>query len=87
MQALQEQARHRYVKLWLRNSASDYLRGTVTQLFAKYSILLLNYNNNSRYSYGQFVEINSHSLFSKWFSEVCKIKNVIKTLFTHCTMD
>lgn len=23
-----------------------------------------------RYSYGQFVEINSHSLFSKWFSEV-----------------
>uniref|UniRef100_A0AAQ4PJP6 Pachytene checkpoint protein 2 homolog n=1 Tax=Gasterosteus aculeatus aculeatus TaxID=481459 RepID=A0AAQ4PJP6_GASAC len=25
---------------------------------------------SSRYSYGQFVEINSHSLFSKWFSEV-----------------
>ena len=24
----------------------------------------------SRYSYGQLVEINSHSLFSKWFSEV-----------------
>ena len=23
-----------------------------------------------RYSYGQLVEINSHSLFSKWFSEV-----------------
>lgn len=23
-----------------------------------------------RYSYSQFVEINSHSLFSKWFSEV-----------------
>lgn len=23
-----------------------------------------------RYSYGQFIEINSHSLFSKWFSEV-----------------
>lgn len=23
-----------------------------------------------RYAYGQLVEINSHSLFSKWFSEV-----------------
>lgn len=22
-----------------------------------------------RYSYGQLIEINSHSLFSKWFSE------------------
>lgn len=27
--------------------------------------------SHCRYSYGQFVEINSHSLFSKWFSEVC----------------
>uniref|UniRef100_A0A8C2Z621 Pachytene checkpoint protein 2 homolog n=1 Tax=Cyclopterus lumpus TaxID=8103 RepID=A0A8C2Z621_CYCLU len=26
-----------------------------------------------RYSYGQFVEINSHSLFSKWFSESGKL--------------
>ncbi|XP_066572122.1 pachytene checkpoint protein 2 homolog isoform X3 [Amia ocellicauda] len=25
---------------------------------------------SNRYRYGQFVEINSHSLFSKWFSEV-----------------
>ena len=24
----------------------------------------------ARYSYGQLIEINSHSLFSKWFSEV-----------------
>lgn len=23
-----------------------------------------------RYQYGQLIEINSHSLFSKWFSEV-----------------
>ncbi|XP_056300033.1 pachytene checkpoint protein 2 homolog [Pseudoliparis swirei] len=28
---------------------------------------------SSRYSYGQFVEINSHSLFSKWFSESGKL--------------
>ncbi len=25
---------------------------------------------SDRYTYGQLVEINSHSLFSKWFSEV-----------------
>lgn len=25
---------------------------------------------SDRYSFGQLVEINSHSLFSKWFSEV-----------------
>uniref|UniRef100_A0AAR2IR83 Pachytene checkpoint protein 2 homolog n=1 Tax=Pygocentrus nattereri TaxID=42514 RepID=A0AAR2IR83_PYGNA len=28
---------------------------------------------SGRYSYGQFVEINSHSLFSKWFSESGKL--------------
>uniref|UniRef100_A0A3B4GGK6 Pachytene checkpoint protein 2 homolog n=2 Tax=Pundamilia nyererei TaxID=303518 RepID=A0A3B4GGK6_9CICH len=28
---------------------------------------------SSRYLYGQFVEINSHSLFSKWFSESGKL--------------
>ncbi len=27
-------------------------------------------NMSDRYSYGQLIEINSHSLFSKWFSEV-----------------
>ena len=25
---------------------------------------------SGRYTYGQLIEINSHSLFSKWFSEV-----------------
>ncbi|KAJ8041863.1 Pachytene checkpoint protein 2-like [Holothuria leucospilota] len=28
---------------------------------------------SGRYSYGQFIEINSHSLFSKWFSESGKL--------------
>ncbi|RVE62606.1 hypothetical protein OJAV_G00158710 [Oryzias javanicus] len=28
---------------------------------------------SDRYSYGQFIEINSHSLFSKWFSESGKL--------------
>ena len=30
----------------------------------------LSVNLSDRYSYGQLIEINSHSLFSKWFSEV-----------------
>ena len=30
----------------------------------------LTINMSDRYTYGQLVEINSHSLFSKWFSEV-----------------
>lgn len=34
--------------------------------------------SHRRYSYSQFVEINSHSLFSKWFSEVC--------LFLYCVV-
>lgn len=33
-----------------------------------------------RYSYGQFVEINSHSLFSKWFSEVHPAVSVLKNI-------
>jgi len=28
---------------------------------------------SDRYDYGQLVEINSHSLFSKWFSESGKL--------------
>lgn len=28
---------------------------------------------SSRYQYGQLIEINSHSLFSKWFSESGKL--------------
>lgn len=28
---------------------------------------------SSRYAYGKLVEINSHSLFSKWFSESGKL--------------
>lgn len=31
---------------------------------------------NNRYKRGQLVEINSHSLFSKWFSEVIKISDL-----------
>lgn len=36
---------------------------------------------SSRYSYGQFVEINSHSLFSKWFSEVYLALSMLKKNF------
>lgn len=34
---------------------------------------------SDRYTHGQLIEINSHSLFSKWFSEV---SNVMTKLFT-----
>lgn len=37
--------------------------------------------SHRRYSYSQFVEINSHSLFSKWFSEVV-FTRVYTVLFT-----
>jgi SpoVK/Ycf46/Vps4 family AAA+-type ATPase len=26
-----------------------------------------------RFTHGELIEINSHSLFSKWFSEVCTV--------------
>jgi hypothetical protein len=29
---------------------------------------------NHRYTHGELIEINSHSLFSKWFSEVCTVQ-------------
>lgn len=29
--------------------------------------------SSSRYSHGKLIEINSHSLFSKWFSESGKL--------------
>ena len=35
----------------------------------------LTINMSDRYTYGQLVEINSHSLFSKWFSEVRLTEN------------
>ena len=34
-----------------------------------------------RYCYGELVEINSHSLFSKWFSEVSNISFVCTCSF------
>jgi SpoVK/Ycf46/Vps4 family AAA+-type ATPase len=30
---------------------------------------------NHRYTHEELIEINSHSLFSKWFSEVCNIQS------------
>lgn len=37
-----------------------------------------------RYTHGQLVEINSHSLFSKYFSEVCTVKLMLTfSLVTH----
>ena len=30
---------------------------------------------NHPYTHGELMEINSHSLFSKWFSEVCTVQS------------
>ena len=35
----------------------------------------------SRYAYTQLIEINSHSLFSKWFSEVRRRSSIIIIVF------
>ena len=35
-----------------------------------------------RYSYGHLVEINSHSLFSKWFSEVTNLLSSTALIMT-----
>ena len=37
---------------------------------------------SDRFSYGQLIEINSHSLFSKWFSEV--IINYLILTVSYC---
>ena len=39
--------------------------------------------NHLRYRYGQLVEINSHSLFSKWFSEVSIYTNPVLWIVHH----
>jgi hypothetical protein len=38
--------------------------------------------HDARYEYGKLVEINSHSLFSKWFSESGKL---VQRLFAQVT--
>lgn len=39
---------------------------------------------NSKFTYGQLVEVNTHSLFSKWFSEVSNFlkQNLIDLVMT-----
>ncbi|XP_076868630.1 pachytene checkpoint protein 2 homolog isoform X2 [Brachyhypopomus gauderio] len=49
------------------------LHGTGKTSLCKALAQKLSIKMSGRYSYGQFVEINSHSLFSKWFSESGKL--------------
>jgi hypothetical protein len=79
VQVPQAQGRHPYAKHLHRSCPLDFQTGkqslfsdevskalpSLSLLFEAIHMLL-----PCRYSYGQFVEINSHSLFSKWFSEV-----------------
>lgn len=86
--------RRLYAKDLLRNSPLDCLAGVTS--FIKYKRLLLNVLYSSplfffthflRYSHSQFVEINSHSLFSKWFSEVqldpSHLKHYLRSMSEH----
>lgn len=82
----QGQEKPHSAKLSPRSCLSDCRAGNVTLLSlscvsTSCSLRFLNLSVNSslcRYSYGQFVEINSHSLFSKWFSEVHPAVSVLK---------
>jgi SpoVK/Ycf46/Vps4 family AAA+-type ATPase len=37
---------------------------------------------NHRYTHEELIDINSHSLFSKWFSEVCTLQFCLNALAT-----
>jgi len=50
-------------------------------LAQKLSIVL-----QDRYKYTQLVEINSHSLFSKWFSEVLAVILLVVDSLSYCTL-
>lgn len=72
------QERHLYAVLWPKSCLFDFLIGLSSSILdvddAKH--------NNLRYTQARLLEINSHSLFSKWFSESGKL---VQRLFTSIT--
>ena len=55
----------------VQSSSTKTVHQTVSQVGREGDYIVLCMNTCFiRYAYGQLVEINSHSLFSKWFSEV-----------------
>lgn len=53
--------------LMSKSAATGVARGLICKIIV---LTLFFFFFNPRYRYGQLIEINSHSLFSKWFSEV-----------------
>ena len=69
----QGQERRRYVELWLRNSQYDCQIGNVTCGLLLREPNSLKFSSFIRYPSARLLEINSHSLFSRWFSESGKL--------------
>jgi hypothetical protein len=64
-----ERAKHRFAELSLKSFLYGCRKGEL-QMRGGWAVYR---GNNARYRTGKIVEINSHSLFSKWFSESGKL--------------
>lgn len=73
----QELVKHRYAGPTLRKQPSDC---RTSKLLVRIGIV--DEADSDRYTETKLVEINSHSLFSKWFSESGKL---VQKLFSHVT--
>lgn len=95
---LQAQGRHHYAKHWLKNYQYILTPGFVIMCFSMdctpLSLLCKNSQCDSglclfpnRYPQSQLVEVNAHSLFSKWFSESGKLVcNTVIVICCYCSM-
>jgi hypothetical protein len=72
------QERHHYVEHLLKNCPSDYPIGKPSTCTIRVLTSALSAINS--YSQSRLLEINSHSLFSRWFSESGKL---VQRLFSN----
>ena len=64
----------RYRKnVFMSCSVSENIHTIVSSVCHLHNFLLLPNSNHKSYSHARLLEINSHSLFSKWFSESGKL--------------
>lgn len=77
---LQGLGRHLYVKHWLRNYQYDLTPGLYINFSDEHNLSRVHFILISalcflliRYPQCQLIEVNAHSLFSKWFSESGKL--------------
>lgn len=73
------QERHLYAVLWPKSWLFDFLIGPSSSSILDFDDTK---HNGFRYTQARLLEINSHSLFSKWFSESGKL---VQRLFTSIT--